>query len=98
MAGENFRLSNEKWKQLIELLETYKATKPVQLHARFVEIIEFLKKENAVSGTDAYQARYIRDCLSFHKEKAAPLADVNEFIEKQFFPPEVKPAPAAPAS
>ncbi|HAZ13542.1 MAG: hypothetical protein A2X86_13505 [Bdellovibrionales bacterium GWA2_49_15] len=98
MSSENFRLSGEKCQQLIELLEAYKATKPVQLHARFVEIIESLKKESSISGVDAYQARYIRDCLTFHKEKAVPLADVTEFIEKKFFPPEVKAAPAPAAT
>ena len=93
MSVEAFRLSSEKCQQLLGLLEVYKASKPVQLHSRFVEIIESLKKESVISGVDAYQARYIRDCLAFHKEKAAALADVGEFIEKRFFPPEVKVAP-----
>ncbi len=96
MSQEGFRLSSEQCKQLIGMLEEFKATKPVQLHARLIEIVQYLQKENSISGEDAYQARYIRDCLAFQKEKAAPLAEITAFLEKKFFPPE--PPKAAPAA
>lgn|GEM_PF-6551634 len=86
MNNHSFRLTVERRDQLVSLIEEYRGQKSTTLKPRLDEVVGYLRKECAISGDDAYQARYIRDCLNFMKDKGQSFQDVNEFIEKKFFP------------
>ncbi len=69
---------------LVSAVKSFRDQKHSNLKPRFDELVSSLES-GFISGTDAYQARYLRDTLTLgnpaHKEK---FKDVLDYLEKFF--------------